>query len=223
MMKIYIRSTVGHGLNHTFDVEPTTTIFELKRLFCEKADLKKSLPSICLLSSKEELEDDHQTLLDYEISTGTQLNAVNMITDARYDMGRLGSRFINVTDTQSLKRVEFSSETTKERSSSLDENDELEEDQEQSSGRSSIRHSQAPASRESKKGVSQDTRNILEERSNEYCMRNVLLLPFYHVQVCCFVYLFLCSALSFLYIYVTWCLKILISISYDFSDWKFRF
>lgn len=47
-MKIYINTFTGSAGTYKFDVDPSTTIGQLKEIFCERTKCQEDLPILCL-------------------------------------------------------------------------------------------------------------------------------------------------------------------------------
>ncbi|CAF3375342.1 unnamed protein product [Rotaria sp. Silwood1] len=99
--------------NHSFDVEPSTTIRRLKELFCKKTKSEEDLLVLCFTFNNEELEEDKKALLDYKITEDAQLNAIFLGETYRANLGFMGSRFVDVSNSKGLKRKEWSKKAPK--------------------------------------------------------------------------------------------------------------
>ena len=109
-MQIQIKTTTGTGRVYNFNIGPTTTILQLKQLLGEEEGQNEVLQTICLLFNGKELEDENKTLADYNIQSNSALQKFDLKTVNGRNLGFIGSRFIDVSDKQGLKRIEFSNE-----------------------------------------------------------------------------------------------------------------
>lgn len=107
-MKIDIKTLVGMARTYSFDVEPTTTIRQLKDMLCNKLHCEKDLPILCLILGEEELEEDNKTLADYNITADSELDSIFLEETFRGDMNFMGSRFIDVSNENGLKKRAWS-------------------------------------------------------------------------------------------------------------------
>ena len=90
-MKIHIKTITGMARTYTFEVEPSTTIRQLKELFCKKTNSEEDLLILCLVLNKEELEEDEKTLSGYNLKDGTQVDSVWLGETYRGDVNFTGS------------------------------------------------------------------------------------------------------------------------------------
>ena len=109
-MQIQIQTTTGNARVYNFNIEPTTTILQLKQLLGEKEAKNEVLQTICLLFDGKELEDENKTLAHYNIQSNSVLEKFDLNMRDSRNLGSIGSRFIDVSDKQGLKRREFSNE-----------------------------------------------------------------------------------------------------------------
>ncbi|CAF0889127.1 unnamed protein product [Rotaria sp. Silwood1] len=106
-MKIIVNNLTGEGRTYQFDVEPSTTIKQLKKLLCEKAgDNVKNILNMLLTFDKDILDEDEATLLSYGMEEDSQLRLSDLNMQAR-NFGVIGLRFVDVSNSTGLKRREW--------------------------------------------------------------------------------------------------------------------
>lgn len=106
-MKINIRTFTGFARTYGFDVDPSTTIGQLKEMFCKKTNCEEDLAILCLTIQGEELEEDNKTLQDYILVDESTLNAMWLGQVCRGDSSFKGSRFIDFSKEKGPKRIAF--------------------------------------------------------------------------------------------------------------------
>jgi hypothetical protein len=107
-MNILISISFGEGRDYDFDVEPSTTIEELKQLLGEKM-APRDIDNMWLVLDDEQLYDE-STLADYDIKANTILKLIDPRDVGRNIRGLIGVKFINVNDDQAITRNEWSAE-----------------------------------------------------------------------------------------------------------------
>lgn len=104
-MKIYIRTSFGHGITYSVNVESSMTIRELKQRLCEKIS-GFNVETMDLIFNKEQLYDE-DSMVDYDIWSGSILELIDSRDQARQFGGFIGLKFVDVSDDRSLKRIEW--------------------------------------------------------------------------------------------------------------------
>lgn len=107
-MKIYINTFTGSAGTYKFDVDPSTTIGQLKEIFCERTKCQEDLPILCLAIDGEQLEEDDKSLQDYKLADESILDAICLGEVYRSGFKFSGSRFVDVTKGEGLERREWS-------------------------------------------------------------------------------------------------------------------
>ena len=106
-MKVYIQTFTGMGRTYNVDVEPSTTTRQLKKLL-EKASDNKDLQTMCFGFNGKSLDDDDQTLSDYDIKDGSLLQLIDLSVKSRSGFDCIGTEFANLSNRKGLKTQEWS-------------------------------------------------------------------------------------------------------------------
>ena len=101
-MKVYIRTTTGVARPYCFDIQPSTTILEMKQLLQEKTGSEDGSEQTCLTLGEQKLEDE-KTLSHYNIKEKTVLQAEDLRITSR-GIGFKAIDFVDVRNTTGLVR-----------------------------------------------------------------------------------------------------------------------
>ena len=107
-MKISIRETVRMGLTYHLNVEPATTIGKLKQLLYEDSSWSEdSAKGMCFTFDGDILDQDEQTLMSYGVGDRSRLEWADLTAVGR-DIGTIGMKFVDVSNTNGLTRQAWS-------------------------------------------------------------------------------------------------------------------
>ena len=108
VMKIYLRTFTGDAATYACNVEPSTTIQQLKQILLEKSEGQIDPTTTCLVFDGQQLDDNSKRLSDCSVQSGSWLE----VKDLRFTGGRnpwaMGATFVDVSNETSLKVVEWS-------------------------------------------------------------------------------------------------------------------
>ncbi|UJR17083.1 hypothetical protein I4U23_003980 [Adineta vaga] len=108
-MKIFVQSKTGMGpKRYDLDVEPSTTVKQLKRQFLEKINSVQDEEKISFVFDKEILEDGDDTLSSYGVENNSALETFDGSKTSRSDISCLGSKFVDVSNSKDMKKVNWS-------------------------------------------------------------------------------------------------------------------
>ena len=114
-MKVYIETSTSDAATYVFDVEPTTTVQQLKQLLLKRLLLKKSegkvkvdLTTARLVFDGEELYDDSMRLSQCGVQHDSMLELTDPSSCGRSGLGSLGAKFVDVSNESSLKVAQWS-------------------------------------------------------------------------------------------------------------------
>ncbi|CAF3995941.1 unnamed protein product [Rotaria sp. Silwood1] len=107
-MKIYVQRPTGIGRLYNFDVEPTTTIKQLKQCICEKDCYnEQNVQESYFTFDGDILDRDERTLMSYGVEDNSLLELVDPNMKFR-SCNNTGNRFVDVCSTKGLKQAEWS-------------------------------------------------------------------------------------------------------------------
>ena len=107
-MRISVRKTIGMGSTYSLDVEPSTTIGQLKQMWYEEAHTNaESAQGMCFTFDGDILDQDDQTLQSYGVEDQSNLEWVDINSTSR-NIGNMGMKFVDVSNTAGLKRKAWS-------------------------------------------------------------------------------------------------------------------
>ncbi|CAF4074079.1 unnamed protein product [Rotaria sp. Silwood2] len=110
-MKIYIKTYIGTERIFQFDVEPSTTIKQLKQLICKKVNINEiDSQKVYFTFDGDTLNIDEETLTSYGVEEQSRLELAESSEDSFRDpgvLGGFGTKFIDVSNTKGLKRCEW--------------------------------------------------------------------------------------------------------------------
>lgn len=105
-MKIFVTSSIKRRYTYDFDIESSTTIYELKQRLLEKTG-DDHVRLMCLVFDGEML-DDNDTVSEFDIKEGSVLELTHPTAQTRALNPLFGLKFVDVSVDQGLKRIQWS-------------------------------------------------------------------------------------------------------------------
>lgn len=107
-MKVYIQTSTGLAEVYKFDVETSTTVQQLKQLFVEKSGDDQDIRTMCFIYKGSMLDDDDETLAEYNITDRCVLQLVDLSLISRNDFAGIGAKFVDLSSSKGLTKQTWS-------------------------------------------------------------------------------------------------------------------
>ncbi|CAF1244163.1 unnamed protein product [Adineta ricciae] len=107
-MKVSIATSTKMGRTYILDVEPSTTVAQLKTKFLQEVNDLLDTQQTYFVFDGEILQDENDTLESYGIEDDALLHAFSGNGVKKRAMASLGIKFLDVSDDKSIKIVQWS-------------------------------------------------------------------------------------------------------------------